>query len=118
MANKEPMTDEQIKNIVEEIKKQLPCIQSGCDLKGAFPGADGEPEPCQFCYEIRFPFFEKLTQSLQKYGEKVGIDIYTKAIELTRKQKQTVGEKNDYYITLEQLEIILTSLTKQEKGQR
>ena len=33
--------------------------------------------------------------------------IYSKAIELSRNNKQTVGEKNDYYITLEQLEALL-----------
>ena len=34
-------------------------------------------------------------------------EIYTKAIELARKNKQVIGEKNDYYITLEQLERLL-----------
>ena len=33
--------------------------------------------------------------------------IYTKAILWARKNNQVVGEKNDYYITLEQLEEIL-----------
>ena len=35
------------------------------------------------------------------------IEIYTKAIELAREKNQTIGEKNDYYITLEQLEKIV-----------
>lgn len=30
--------------------------------------------------------------------------IYTEAIRLAHVHEQTVGEKNDYYITLEQLE--------------
>ena len=35
------------------------------------------------------------------------IYLYTKAIELARNTNQVVGEKNDYYITLEQLERLL-----------
>jgi hypothetical protein len=34
-------------------------------------------------------------------------EIYTTAIKISRKNNQTAGEKNDYYITLEQLEAIL-----------
>ena len=30
-------------------------------------------------------------------------EIYTTSTEIARKNQQTVGEKNDYYITLEQL---------------
>lgn len=37
-------------------------------------------------------------------------EIYIKAIEISRQLKQTVGEKNDYYITLEQLEKIIQGL--------
>jgi hypothetical protein len=36
-------------------------------------------------------------------------EIQLKATILAREHKQTVGEKNDYYITLEQLEKILMS---------
>lgn len=35
------------------------------------------------------------------------VDITQKATNFSRTQKQTVGEKNDYYITLEQLQTIL-----------
>lgn len=34
-------------------------------------------------------------------------EIYAQAIVLARANKQIVGDKNDYYITLEQLEKIL-----------
>ena len=34
-------------------------------------------------------------------------EIYLKAVELAHDNKQTVGEKNNYYITLEQLEAIM-----------
>lgn len=34
--------------------------------------------------------------------------IYRKAISFAQENKQTVGEKNDFYITLEQLEKLLT----------
>jgi len=34
------------------------------------------------------------------------LQIYVKATELARDNKQTVGEKRDYYITLEQLEAL------------
>lgn len=39
------------------------------------------------------------------------IELYTKAIQLARQLKQTVGEKNDYYITIAQLEALLQNLT-------
>lgn len=35
------------------------------------------------------------------------ITIYTEATEVARENNQTVGEKNDFYITLEQLNEIL-----------
>lgn len=35
------------------------------------------------------------------------IEIYTKAIEFARANNQVVGEKNNYYITLEQLEALI-----------
>ncbi len=34
------------------------------------------------------------------------VAIYAKAITLSRATNQTVGDKNDYYITIEQLESI------------
>ncbi len=34
-------------------------------------------------------------------------EIYLQATELSRDNKQTVGERRDYYITLAQLELIL-----------
>ncbi len=33
--------------------------------------------------------------------------IYTQADEIAKKNKQTVGEKRDFYITLQQLEAII-----------
>ncbi len=36
-------------------------------------------------------------------------EIQSQAIEIARGNKQTDGENNDYYITLEQLEAILKS---------
>lgn len=38
------------------------------------------------------------------------VKIYTQAIKLAHGNNQTVGEKNDFYITLEQLEYILGSV--------
>ena len=37
-------------------------------------------------------------------------DIYVASLEFSRDNRQTVGEKNNYYITLEQLEQILMRL--------
>jgi len=34
-------------------------------------------------------------------------EIYIEAIQLARNNNQVVGEKNDFYITLEQLEFLL-----------
>ncbi len=36
------------------------------------------------------------------------VQIYTKAIQLARSNNQTVGENNNYYITLEQLEALFS----------
>lgn len=35
--------------------------------------------------------------------------IYVKAVEFARNNQQTVGQKNDYYITIEQLDALLQS---------
>lgn len=35
------------------------------------------------------------------------IVIYGSALEIARRNKQTVGEKNEYYVTLEQLEALM-----------
>ena len=35
------------------------------------------------------------------------IDVYTNAINIARENNQTVGEKNDYYITIAQLEFLI-----------
>lgn len=40
------------------------------------------------------------------------IDLYTSAIELARMKQQMIGEKNDYYITLEQLERLIKTWTE------
>ena len=37
-------------------------------------------------------------------------DVYISAIKLAQEQNQTVGEKSDYYVTIEQLEAILQKL--------
>ena len=42
------------------------------------------------------------------------ISVYSKALTLALTRQQCVGEKNDYYITLAQLEQILLA----EKGER
>ena len=39
-------------------------------------------------------------------------DVYTEAHSLARWNKQTVGEKNDFYITLEQLNNILKAVVE------
>lgn len=41
------------------------------------------------------------------------IEIYTKAIQLANKNNQTVGEKRDLYITIEQLEQIIKNASVQ-----
>ncbi len=38
------------------------------------------------------------------------IDVYTIATQMAMGRQQTVGEKNDYYITLEQLERIIKGI--------
>lgn len=38
------------------------------------------------------------------------VELYTAAVLLSRQNNQTVGEKNDYYVTLEQLERLIQSL--------
>lgn len=38
------------------------------------------------------------------------LELYINATELSRDAKQTVGENNDYYITLEQLEALIKQL--------
>ena len=41
--------------------------------------------------------------------------IYLEAIQWARKNNQTVGEKNDYYVTLEQLEAILKNVYERKE---
>ncbi len=36
------------------------------------------------------------------------IDIYIEAVKLAQRNNQVVGEKSDYYVTLEQLERLLS----------
>lgn len=38
------------------------------------------------------------------------IDVYTIATQMAIGRKQTTGEKNDYYVTLEQLERIIKGI--------
>lgn len=37
-------------------------------------------------------------------------EIYATLIRIARENQQTVGEKNDYYVTLQQLERVLITL--------
>jgi hypothetical protein len=41
------------------------------------------------------------------------IELYIDALKLSKDQNQTVGEKNDYYITLEQLQNLIVKLENQ-----
>jgi len=41
------------------------------------------------------------------------VKLYTKVILFAREAKQTVGEKSDYYITVEQLEALIKTLDKE-----
>jgi len=38
------------------------------------------------------------------------VELYAKAIALAREHKQIIGDKSDYYITLEQLENLMLSV--------
>ncbi len=52
--------------------------------------------------------------------EEIKVSIYVNCVDIAHKLNQTVGEKNDYYITLEQLEGFLMNAdlsTSKEKGQ-
>lgn len=40
------------------------------------------------------------------------LDAYIKLFQLAQRNNQTVGEKNDYYVTILQLETVLMRLTK------
>lgn len=39
------------------------------------------------------------------------VELYTEATILAQQANQTVGEKNDYYVTLAQLEALIMKLT-------
>ena len=43
------------------------------------------------------------------------IEIYIRAIELARQNNQVVGDKNDHYITIEQLEELLSTISCSNK---
>ena len=40
------------------------------------------------------------------------IMIYSEAIRLARNNNQTIGEKNDYYITIDQLDFIIQQINQ------
>lgn len=40
------------------------------------------------------------------------VDVYASLMQLSSSKNQTVGEKNDYYVTLEQLEQALLAMPK------
>lgn len=44
------------------------------------------------------------------------VQIYSKAIQLAHSHSQTVGEKNDYYVTLEQLNEILMDIEEPDEA--
>ena len=44
--------------------------------------------------------------------------IYTRATMLARQNSQTIHEKNDYYITLEQLEILINGMQEQNEEEK
>lgn len=47
---------------LDEILSKTPCSQ--CDGRGAYPDYDGEPEQCQFCWQLRFTFIDETKQAL------------------------------------------------------
>lgn len=51
--------------------------------------------------------YTKNAKSLKSIFQVMIEEIYIKAIELSRKNQQTIGEKNDYFITLAQLERLI-----------
>jgi hypothetical protein len=55
-------------------------------------------------YDLIIKAFRKF---LNNYINNIVRNIYTSAIHFTRKNNQTIGIENDYYITLEQLEALL-----------
>lgn len=53
----------------------------------------------------------KREEEAYESGKRQGMQkVYIQAVALAHKEDQTVGEDNDYYITLEQLELIIKSL--------
>lgn len=49
---------------LDEILSKTPCSQ--CNGSGAYPDYDGEPEQCQFCWQLRFTFIDETKQALTK----------------------------------------------------
>ena len=47
---------------LDELLSKTPCIQ--CDGSGAYPDYDGEPEQCQFCWQLRFTFIATAKQAI------------------------------------------------------
>lgn len=57
--------------LVEEFRKDLPCLDVTCDQNGtAVGGSPEEPEPvqCEYCYRERFPRIEAFSTALDRYG--------------------------------------------------
>lgn len=52
-----------------------------------------------------------MKQKIEGGMKEVLIEIYTKALMFSRKANQVVGEKHDYYITMEQLERLIKPMT-------
>ena len=56
---------------------------------------------------MQVAFQGKPLQKLKTIDQAMLEQTYLQAEELAKGMKQTVGEKNDYYITLEQLQMII-----------
>ena len=104
MKNK--LTKQQEKRF-ERLKGDLHCIQEGCSGDGVVPerGGDGEWQPaqCEFCYKIRFPFFEIVKQHI--------------ADEIARARVEGVRGFSDYIVSeLIKMPFINVKITKNSVG--
>ena len=57
-----------IQTIIDKFDKEFPCKEFNCDSNGTIANQvsedEWEPQQCQFCYEVRFPFKQFLKDSL------------------------------------------------------
>lgn len=61
-------------------------------------------------------YIDNIESLISKLQQEDAIDKYTECLLFARKNNQTVGEKNDYYITLQQLENILSQPQNKEES--